>query len=110
MQPNPKTSRPAVKTEPRKQEEVYEQLEMQEEEQSHYMTTIHPNRVEDNSQLVGQISTKTKREKFCVISLMVAVFLACVLVVCLVAVIIHSPLVSGGSGNTESNTSTAGDI
>ncbi len=70
------------------------------------MTTIHPNCVEDNSQLASQISTKTKRWKCAVISLM-AVFLACALVVCLVAVIIYSPLVSGGD-NTESSASTAG--
>ncbi len=88
MQPNPKTQL-------KKQEEVYEQLKMQ-EEQSQYMTINRPNPVEDNSQLAGQISTKIKRGKHVVIAL-IAVFLVIVLVVCLVAVIIYSPLVSGGT-------------
>ena len=65
---------------------MYEQLEMQ-EEQSQDMTTIHPNHVEDSSQLhiLGQIS---KRRNVVVIALM-ALFLACALVVSLVAVIIQ---------------------
>ncbi len=101
MQPNPKT-------EPKKQEEVYEQLKMH-EQQSQYMTINRPNHVEDNSQLVGQISTKTTRGKFCVIALMVAILLVIALIVSLVAVIIYSPLVSGGDNTTESSASTAGD-
>ena len=39
-----------VKGQPSKEEDVYEQLEMQ-EEPSQDMTTIHPNPVEDSSQL-----------------------------------------------------------
>ncbi len=96
---------------PNKQEELYEEVEMHDEQQPRYMTTIHSNRddVEDNSQSqqVGQISTKTKRRKFVVIAL-IAVLLVIALVVSLVAVIIYSPLVSGGD-NTESSASTAGD-
>ena len=94
----PKTSHP-VKGQPTEEEDVYEQLEMQ-EERFQYMTTIHPNHVEDNSQLAGQISTKVKRWKCVVIALM-TVFLVIALVVSLVAVIIYSPLVSGGD-KTES--------
>ena len=73
---------------PNKQEELYEAVEMHEEQQPRYMTTIHPNHVdiEDNSQIVGKISTKTKRWKFVVIAL-IAVFLVCALYNC----------VSGGS-------------
>ena len=89
-----------------KEEDVYEQLEMQ-EEQPRYMTTNCPNRVEDNSQLVGQVSTKVKRWKCVVIALM-TVLLVIALVVSLVAVIIYSPLVRSGD-NTESSASTAGD-
>ncbi len=85
-QPAPEISHP-VRGQPSKEEEVYEQLEMQ-EEQSQYMTINRPNHVEDNSQLAGQISTKTNRGNFCVITLMVAVFLVIALVVSLVAVII----------------------
>ena len=93
---------PAAKTshQPNKEQELYEHVEMQ-EQQSHYMTINRPNRVEveDKSQLAGQISTKVKRWKCVVIALM-TVFLVIALVVSLVAVIIYSPLVSGGdTGN-----------
>ncbi len=59
---------------PNKQEELYEEVEMHEEEQPRYMTTIHPNHVDidDNSQIVGKISTKTKRWKCVVIALIAA--------------------------------------
>ena len=101
---------PAAKTshQPNKEQELYEHVEMQ-EQQSHYMTINRPNRieVEDKSQLAGQISTKIKRWKCVVIALM-TVFLVIALVVSLVAVIIYSPLASGGD-NTESSASTAGD-
>ena len=105
-QPAPKTSR-QVKPQPNKEQELYEHVEMQ-EQQSHYMTINRPNRVEveNNSQLAGQISTKVKRWKCVVIALM-TVFLVIALVVSLVAVIMYSPLVSGGD-NTESSASTAG--
>ncbi len=98
-QPTAKTSR-QVKPQPNKEQELYEHVEMQ-EQQSHYMTINRPNRVEveDKSQLAGQISTKIKRGK-CVVIALIAVFLVIALVVSLVAVIIYSPLVSGGdTGN-----------
>ncbi len=103
-QPAAKTSR-QVKPQPNKEQELYEHIEMQ-EQQSHYMTINRPNRieVEAKSQLAGQISTKVKRWKCVVIALM-TVFLVIALVVSLVAVIIYSPLVSSGD-NTESSTST----
>ncbi len=106
-QPAAKTSR-QVKSQPNKEQELYEHVEMQ-EQQSHYMTINRPNHVEveNNSQLAGQISTEVKREK-CVVIALIAVFLVIALVVSLVAVIIHSPLVRSGD-NTESSASTARD-
>ncbi len=103
-QPAAKTSR-QVKPQPNKEQELYEHVEMQ-EQQSHYMTINRPNhvQVEDKSQLAGQISTKVKRWK-CVVIALIAVFLVIALVVSLVAVIIYSPLASGGD-NTESSAST----
>ncbi len=98
-QPAPKTSR-QVKTQPNKQEELYEHIEMQ-QEPSHYMTINRSNRVEveDKSQPepASQISTKTKIK--CVVIALIAVFLVIALIVTLVAVIIYSPLVSGDTGN-----------
>ncbi len=61
-QPAPKISHP-VKIEPNKQEELYEEVEIQQEQ----LTIIRPNHVEDKSQLAGQISTETKRGKCVVI-------------------------------------------
>ncbi len=86
-QPAAKTSR-QVKPQPNKEQELYEHVEMQ-EQQSHYMTINRLNHVEveNNSQLAGQISTKIERWKCVVIALM-TVFLVIALVVCLVAVII----------------------
>ena len=98
-QPAAKTSR-QVKSQPNKEQELYEHVEMQ-EQQSHYMTINRPNpvEVEDKSQLAGQISTEVKRWKCGVIAL-IAVFLVIALVVSLVAVIIYSPLVrNGDTGN-----------
>ncbi len=101
-QPTPKTSR-QVKTQPNKEQELYEHIEMQ-QEPSHYMTINRPNRVEveDKSQPepAGQISTKIKSQGKCVVIALIAVFLVCALIVSLVAVIMYSPLVSSGD-NTE---------
>ena len=90
------------KTQPNKQKEVYEQLEMQEE--CSQLTINRPNCPEDSSQLAGR---KTKKGNLVVIAL-VAVFLVfSALIVSLAAVIIYSPLVNGG--DTESSASTVGD-
>ncbi len=91
------------KTQPNKQKEVYEQLEMQEE--CSQLTINRSNCPEDSSQLAGR---KTKKGNLVVIAL-VAVFLVfSVLIVSLAAVIIYSPLVNGG--DTESpSASTVGD-
>ncbi len=90
------------KTQPNKQKEVYEQLEMQ--KKSSQLTINRPNCPEDSSQLAGR---KTKRGNLVVIAL-VAVFLVfSALIVSLAAVIIYSPLVNGG--DTESSASTVGD-
>ncbi|XP_064402472.1 uncharacterized protein LOC135348196 isoform X3 [Halichondria panicea] len=94
-QPAPKTSH-QVKPQPNKEQELYEHVEMQ-EQKSHYMTINRPNpvEVENKSQLAGQICTKVKRGK-CVVIALIAVFMVIALVVSLVAVIIYSPLASGG--------------
>ncbi len=75
------------------------------QEPSHYMTINRPNRVEDKSQPAGQIST---RWKYVVIAL-TAVFLVIALIVCLVAIIMYSPLVRSGD-NTVSSTQLEGRL
>ncbi len=94
-QPAPKVSH-QVKPQPNKEQELYEDIEMQ-QEPSHYMTINRPNRVEveDKSQPAGQISTKVKRGK-CVVIALTAVFLVIALIVSLVAIIMYSPLVRSG--------------
>ncbi len=69
MSCQPEISHP-VRGQPSKEEELYEHIEMQ-EEQSHYMTTIYPNHIDNNSQPwpAGQISTKIKRGKCVVIAI-----------------------------------------
>ena len=94
-QPAPKISH-QVKPQPNKEQELYQNIEMQ-EEPSHYMTINRPNRIEfeDKSQPAGQISTKIKRWK-CVVIALTAVFLVIALIVSLVAIIMYSPLVRSG--------------
>ncbi len=107
-QPAPKISH-QVKPQPNKEQELYQNIEMQ-EEPSHYMTINRPNRIEfeDKSQPAGQISTKIKRWK-CVVIALTAVFLVIALIVSLVAIIMYSPLVRSGD-NTESSTQLEGRL
>ncbi len=102
-QPAPKI-RHQVKPQPNKEQELYEDINIEmQEEPSHYMTINRPNRVEveDKSQPAGQISTKVKRWK-CVVIALTAVFMVIALIVSLVAVIMYSPLVRSGDNTVSS--------